>query len=63
MAEPKYQHTVQLPADLEAAWKRYQQHEVDAESFNAFVLRLIREEMLEKEYTACVTDAPILTTQ
>jgi hypothetical protein len=45
MAAAKYQHTVQLPADMEETWKAYQAQRQEPESFNAFVIRLIRQEM------------------
>lgn len=45
MAEPRYSHTVQLPEEVESAWKRYQGGQQTPESFNAFVLRLIQQEM------------------
>jgi hypothetical protein len=45
MAEPRYPHTVQLPPELEHAWKTYQSSREEPESFNAFVNRLIQQEM------------------
>jgi hypothetical protein len=58
MAAPKYQHTVQLPAELEEAWLTYhQQH--PTETFNGFVTKVIRQEL----ELLCVTNAPSLITR
>lgn len=45
MATPRYQHTVQIPEELEQAWTRYQASRHEPESFNALVNRLIQQEM------------------
>ena len=45
MSTPRYAHTVQLSPDLEAAWKAYQASRLEPESFNAFITRLIQQEM------------------
>lgn len=54
MSSPRYSHTVQLPEELEQAWKAYQTQRQEPESFNAFVIRLIAQEM----ELLCVTAAP-----
>lgn len=59
MPSPRYPHTVQLPTELEDAWKRYQDTRLEPESFNAFVIRLIQQEM----ELLCVTTAATLTTK
>jgi hypothetical protein len=43
MAPPKYQHTIQLPDDVEQAWQAWQAE--TGESFNAFTIRLIRQKL------------------
>lgn len=45
MATPRYQHTIQVSEELEQAWERYQATQQEPESFNAFVNRLIQQEM------------------
>jgi hypothetical protein len=56
MAAPKYQHTIQLPAELEELWLSYQSQHPE-ETFNGFVVKIIRQEM----DLQCVTAAPTLT--
>ena len=55
----KYQHTVQLPEDLEQGWIALNTQRANPESFNALVNRLIRQEV----ELLCVTAAPISTTR
>lgn len=57
MPTPRYQHTVQISEELEQAWTRYQSARLEPESFNAFVNRLIQQEM----ELLCVTAAPTST--
>lgn len=57
MSNPRYNHTVQLTADVEALWVTYQHGQAEPLSFNAFVNRLIRQEM----ELLCVTAAPTST--
>jgi hypothetical protein len=45
MATPRYQHTIQISEELEQAWTRYQAACQEPASFNAFVNRLIQQEM------------------
>ncbi len=43
MANPKFQHTIQLPDEVEQAWQAYQsEHGI---SFNAFAIALLRREL------------------
>ena len=56
MAVAKFQHTIQLPADLEAIWRSYQEQH-PTETFNGFVVKILRQEM----ELLCVTAAPIST--
>ncbi len=58
MATQRFQHTVQLTKELESAWRTYQATRMIPESFNAFVNRLIHQEM----ELLCVTAAPTLIT-
>lgn len=53
----KYQHTVQLPEELEQGWIAINQQRATPESFNALVNRLIRQEV----ELLCVTAAPTST--
>lgn len=55
----KYQHTVQLPEELEQTWQQVNTQRQEPETFNGFVNRLIRQEMER----LCVTDASTLTTR
>lgn len=55
----KYQHTVQLPEELEQGWTVMNHQRMTPETFNGLVNRLIRQE-LELQ---CVTAAPTLTTR
>jgi len=57
MSTPRFNHTVQLPEPLELAWRAYQSQRIEPESFNAFVNRLIAQEM----ELLCVTAAPSST--
>ena len=57
MAVAKYQHTIQLSAELEDLWLRYQSQRLEPETFNGFVNRLIRQEM----ELLCVSAAPTST--
>ena len=59
MMAAKYQHTVQLPEDLEQGWLALNTQRTNPESFNALVNRLIRQEV----ELLCVTAAPISTTR
>ena len=42
MANPRYQHTLQLPAELEEQWQRIQQEQPQL-SFNGFVCQILEE--------------------
>lgn len=53
MATARYQHSVIIPDELEQAWLQYQAKQAKPESFNAFINRLIKQEM----ELLCVTDA------
>lgn len=55
----KYQHTVQLPEDLEQGWIEHNAQRLQPETFNGFVNRLIRQEL----ELLCVTAAPTSITQ
>lgn len=55
MGTPRFNHTVQLAEPLELAWKAYQAQREEPESFNAFVNRLIQQEM----ELLCVTTTKI----
>lgn len=55
MPAPRFAHTVQLTPEMEAAWKQYQTEREQPESFNAFVNRLIQQEM----ELLCVTTTKI----
>ena len=55
MVEPRYDHLVKLPADLEAAWQQHRQS-VPALTFNGFIRDLIREAL-------CVNAAETSTTK
>jgi hypothetical protein len=57
MAAPRYQHTIILPEELEQGIAVLQAQRQEPESFNAFINRLIRQEM----ELLCVTAAPIST--
>jgi hypothetical protein len=45
MATARFQHSIQLPEDLEQAWLTYAERQPIPVSFNAFINRLIAEEM------------------
>lgn len=45
MSTARYQHTVIIPEELEQAWRQYQTLRETPESFNAFINRLIKQEM------------------
>jgi hypothetical protein len=53
MASPRFQHTVIIPQELEEAWQVYRAQHAKPESFNAFINRLILQEM----ELLCVTTA------
>ena len=57
MATKRFQHTVQLPEAMETAWQAYRAHQAQPESFNAFIHRLIQQEL----EALCVTAAPSST--
>jgi len=59
MAAARFQHTVILPEELEQGILAMQAQQKDPESFNAFINRLIRQEM----ELLCVTVAPTSTTR
>jgi len=43
MANARYQHSIQIPQELEDAWLRYCASQPEPESFNAFINRLMVE--------------------
>lgn len=47
MGTRRFQHTIQMPDDLEKLWKQYQSAHGGV-SFNAFVLDLIRKAVSKK---------------
>jgi hypothetical protein len=59
MAAPRFQHTVIIPEELERGILVMQAQRTDPESFNAFINRLIRQEM----ELVCVTAVPTSITR
>ena len=55
MASPRYQHTVVIPEDLEDGIAKIQAQQPEPESFNAFINRLIRQELEERCVTTMTT--------
>lgn len=47
MASPRFQHSIQVPEDLEQAWIKFQSEHPDM-TFNGFACEMLREALKEQ---------------
>ncbi len=52
MSTPRCQHTVLVPLELEQAWKAKRELQPTPESFNAFIVRLMKQELASEHVSA-----------
>lgn len=52
MAVARYQHTIQIPEDVEQLWIEYKNASPNPPSFSAFIIRLIKQELTSEHASA-----------